>query len=310
MFGLVPPRMLPNVTTLGSRESTDRGSTWYRLVTSCAATAIGSTARWGRAACPPTPRITIRTSWQAAVKTPERWPIRPTLRSGSTCSATIERTSSTAPASTISTAPSLTSSAGWKIARQAIGEGSDSRLAPSASAAARAIVAWASWPQACITPSWQDRYGTLLASAIRKASISARKATRGRSPSPWGSAMRPRPVGAIRTGSPASESCLPGTPWSGILRGSARDGRAGAGAPRPSVRTAGRSGNRSPPATRSCSSPGADRLTVSSSILRHAGGILHRWARTRSNRVRADVPPSAPCRTTPAGHTGSTRSCT
>ena len=28
MFGLVPPRMHPKVTTEGSRESTDRGKDW------------------------------------------------------------------------------------------------------------------------------------------------------------------------------------------------------------------------------------------------------------------------------------------
>ena len=40
-------------------------------------------------------------------------------------------------------------------------------------------VAWASCPQACITPSRVDRYGTVLASWIRRASMSARIAIDG-----------------------------------------------------------------------------------------------------------------------------------
>ena len=227
---------------------TDRG-----CVTNCAATAIGSTARCGRAACPPTPRIAIRNSWQEAVSTPgaladpadaqvgidvqghDRADVlhRPRLDH-------LER--------------SLADLLG-RLEDRPPGDrarASDSRASQSARAAARAIVACASWPQACITPSRHERYGTFLASAIRRASISARKATRGRSPSPSGSAISPRPEGAIRTRSPASPSWLRQVfAWSGIPRGSARDGRAGAGARRPSVRPSGRSPNQSPPATRS-----------------------------------------------------------
>ena len=74
--------------------------------------AIGSSVSCGRAAWPPCPLISNASSTQSAVNAPWRMPIFPTSREGSMCMLKSASTPSTAPASIISNAPRLVSSAG------------------------------------------------------------------------------------------------------------------------------------------------------------------------------------------------------
>ncbi len=70
------------------------------------------------------------------------------------CSEKMASTSSNAPASIISRAPWLVSSAGWNTPRQQTGQGSapERSSAFKASNAPSTVAEWASCPQACMTP--------------------------------------------------------------------------------------------------------------------------------------------------------------
>ena len=89
------------------------------------------------------------------------------------------------------------SSAGWNTSITS--PGNVSRIATSALATPSRIPVWASWPQACITPTVSPRYcavaleanGRPLRSATGSASMSARRAILGPGLPPWMIAVTP-----------------------------------------------------------------------------------------------------------------------
>jgi hypothetical protein len=96
--------------------------------------------------------------------------------------------------------PGISSSAGWKISRSAIGS---SGTPANANAVPSRIAVCASWPQACAALGIVDSYGAPVRSAIGNASMSARNAIRGSCSGPK-SQVSPVPPGSTFGLSPAS----------------------------------------------------------------------------------------------------------
>ncbi len=103
-------------------------------------------------------------------------------------------TPSNAPSSIILGAPEFVpaSSAGWN--RKRTRPESSSLMAASTSATPSRMAAWASCPQACMTPLLFDRYGMSFSSVRGRASISARRATVRPGRTPTRSAVTPLSV--------------------------------------------------------------------------------------------------------------------
>ncbi len=192
MLAAVPPWIEPTVTTAGSTGSMRRLTIVCTAVTNWAAITIGSLVTCGRAPCPPTPRITTSTVSTLANAYPSTTPTAPTGSAGVTCSATHtaglgKRANS--PSLSNASAPRPRSSAGWPIITSVPRQ--RSLMPASTRAVPTKIDMWASWPQACITPTSRPSssfaraalaYGRPVASVTGSASMSVR--TRSVGPAP------------------------------------------------------------------------------------------------------------------------------
>src|SRR5690606_2835885 len=140
--------------------------------------ATGSTVWCGLAPWPPLPWTRILKESAAAPTAPGATSIWPTGISAAMWSpktASIGGSFNT-PAAIIGLAPPVPcSSDGWK--RTFTVPENWSRRSTSKRATANWIAVWASWPQACMTPSVWDLYSTSFSSWIGSASISARIST-------------------------------------------------------------------------------------------------------------------------------------
>ena len=130
--------------------------------------------RCGWAAWLPRPRCGCPSCRTAASSGPGRVAMWPRGRPGLLCRAKTASQGnwSNSPSSTITRPPPRPSSAGWKMKWTA-----PSKLRVSARyfAAPSSMVVWPSWPQACILPSWVERWANSLRSWIGSASMSARR---------------------------------------------------------------------------------------------------------------------------------------
>ena len=147
----------------------------------------------------------------------------PTPRSGSTCSATIARTSSTAPASIISIAPSPTSSAGWKIARQATGPGQGVAALPEGQGRrqghGRMRIVAAGVHDAVAARAVRDGLGVVDSQGVDIGPERDQRLARG----VRGSGDSPRPVGAIARKCRRLQALRPDIASSHTPRGSVPD---------------------------------------------------------------------------------------
>lgn len=114
------------------------------------------------------------------------------------------------PCSIMSLAPCPVSSAGWKIRRTEPAKAS--RQAIRISAAPTSMAAWASCPQACIMPGTCEAKGSPVLSPMLRASMSARRATRGPGAAPSICAIG-RSVGSACRGCQVCPSRPPGGVW-------------------------------------------------------------------------------------------------
>src|SRR5690606_28393558 len=221
MLKRTPPWMAPKLSTTGCREMS-----WRRLTTVCAvpmmsaAATIGSTPPHGRDPCVWRPWTTMLKRSDAAMAGPLRTPICPACRVENTCrpNTASGRKSRNTPWASISSAPPASpsggpSSAGWNT--NSTSPGSASRMPTSASATPIRMLVWASWPQACITPtSWPlkvaracEAKGRPVVSVTGSASMSARSASLGPGRPPLSTAVTPVVAMPVRGSSPSARRC-------------------------------------------------------------------------------------------------------
>ena len=160
MFGAVPACTMPTVTTPGCAGSSRREMMVCSAVTSAARPTTGSADSWGRAPWAPAPVSVIVKESVEAASGPAWATTCPTSKRRSTCAPKMARTPSSAPLSSTSAAPCPTSSAGCSTTSTSPSAGvrCRSRAAPTAQDACT------SWPQACMTPSLREAYGSPVAS--------------------------------------------------------------------------------------------------------------------------------------------------
>ena len=199
-----PPWILPMVRTRERAALISRVVMAWRDRTMWTAALTGATPFSGGDPWQPRPRTRMVNLSKAAMQQPEgaitvplgmsapsRVPIwKPKMAS----------TPSSAPCSSMTLAPSHCSSAGWKRRR----------TVPRSSflcfcrtwAAPMSMAAWASCPQACITPGRREEKGSPVSSWMGRASMSARRATVRPGRPPWMEAIRPLSRGERTKGIP------------------------------------------------------------------------------------------------------------
>ena len=185
----VPAPISPTVNTAGSTGSTSLETMVWSAVTTCAAMEMASEPRWGIAPCEPVVFTSISKASAAAMMGPAFVATFPKGSPGQRCNAKMEETSSATPSSTMTLPPPPPSSAGWKMNFTV--PPSRSLIPDSAWAAPTSMLVCPSWPQACILPSVSEAKGRPVSSRIGSASMSARSATVGPSPSPSSVATMP-----------------------------------------------------------------------------------------------------------------------
>ena len=159
MLSLVPPTILPTVSTIGSIALN------CRVIISCIArtisqaTGTGSLAKCGCEPWPPAPMTRITASSAAAINGPERpyhvpsrSPADPTCRAYAATTGT--PATSSRPSSSMIRAPPGPSSPGWNM--KMTSPASSSRRAASSRAAPISPATCRSCPQACISPGSRE----------------------------------------------------------------------------------------------------------------------------------------------------------
>ena len=156
MFLAVPACIVPMVITAGLLASSSRLAIVCRFITMAEAATMASTAWWGIPPWPPWPLTLMLRLAEAAILPPASTQILPTGIWLSTWTPMMASQSSKSPFAIMARAPlGKYSSAGWKMSFTV--PASWSRHSFRAFAVASRDAVWASWPQACITPSFWER---------------------------------------------------------------------------------------------------------------------------------------------------------